>query len=53
MFDPTFQPMEIARVRHKVGVWVPYEWVGVDRLSETNLRPDEAMGICRQVLSQS
>jgi len=32
-----------------MGVWMPYEWVALDHLSRTNLRPDEAVGISSRI----
>jgi ADP-ribose pyrophosphatase YjhB (NUDIX family) len=52
LLDPTFQ-LQVDRSRHKLGVWMPYAWVACDRLSRINLQPEEAVGICRQLLDHS
>jgi 8-oxo-dGTP pyrophosphatase MutT (NUDIX family) len=50
LLDPQYHP-EINRDPHQMGVWYPFEWVPIDRLSNINLQPMEAIGMIRQGLS--
>ena len=36
--------------KHKLGVWIPCEWVSADRLPVLPVHPPEAVEICRKLL---
>jgi len=51
MLDPKWQP-DFDPKQHKMGIWIPYEWVPIDRLSKIRFYPEEGIDVCRQAMSE-